>query len=131
MILTVGVLGNVEPDRVNGRPNTSSVTTLIKDLQTCQKQFLELNPPPVLCPTGAKWSDVAAAVLVAGQSSEPTEFAKVHKDYAWDIMVEFELEYPTDDERDAGAINLLRGLYKDNPYTVWKMLEQFADGVSA
>jgi hypothetical protein len=122
VIQTVEVLGKVETERVPGCSNLSNLMTLMNDIQMWQAQFPKLYPKPAQrYPTDEQPNTVAAAILVAGQSSAPTAFAKVHKDLSYDMMVEFELDNPTDDAKDVEAIHLVRDFHKDNPDAVRNM----------
>jgi hypothetical protein len=121
VIQTVGALGNVNPDRVKERHNTSWLMTLINYIQITQDKFTKYDDIPAQYPTGEDMRAVGAAVLVAGQASNPTKFGKVHKDYAFDIMIEFELDELTGDENDAAAIKEVRKLNNDAPYAVRNM----------
>jgi hypothetical protein len=60
-----------------------------------------------------------SSLLIKPPSQPPLQ--KVHKDYAWDIIIELELDQNTEDAQDAAAINLFRDLHKDKPYATRNM----------
>ena len=68
--------------------------------------------------TGEDFNTVQSFIISAGQSPDPTDFARAYREFSWDILAEFEFDdVPSDllDPHTAQAIDMFRQTAATNP----------------